>query len=130
MKALSMKQPVPELILQGKKTIELRKWNTKFRGEFYLHASNSLFENWVEKFNFNKEQLTKGALVGKAEILEVKPYMTIEQFKADRDKHLVNNPEKLPMYGFILKNKQRLENPIPYKGQLNFFEVKLKEEEE
>jgi len=39
MKALSLKQPYAELILQGKKKIELRTWNTKFRGEFYIHAS-------------------------------------------------------------------------------------------
>ena len=39
MKALSIKQPYAELILQGKKKIELRKWNTNFRGEFLIHAS-------------------------------------------------------------------------------------------
>lgn len=30
MKNLSIKQPFAELILRGKKKIELRKWNTKF----------------------------------------------------------------------------------------------------
>jgi len=40
MKALSLKQPFAELILQGKKTIELRKWNTKFRGEFLIDTVN------------------------------------------------------------------------------------------
>ncbi len=39
MKVLSLKQPFAELILSGKKTIELRKWNTKFRGEFLIHSS-------------------------------------------------------------------------------------------
>jgi predicted transcriptional regulator len=29
MKVLSLKQPFAELILQGRKAIELRKWNTK-----------------------------------------------------------------------------------------------------
>ena len=36
MKALSLKQPWAELILSEKKTIELRKWNTNFRGEFFM----------------------------------------------------------------------------------------------
>ena len=39
MKCLSVCQPFAELIVQGKKTIELRKWNTKFRGEFLIHAA-------------------------------------------------------------------------------------------
>lgn len=39
MKTLSLKQPFAELILSGKKKIELRKWNTSFRGEFLIHAS-------------------------------------------------------------------------------------------
>ena len=34
--------PFADLIIQGKKTIELRKWNTKFRGEFLIHASKKL----------------------------------------------------------------------------------------
>ncbi len=34
-KCLSLKQPYAELTVSGKKTIELRTWNTKFRGEFF-----------------------------------------------------------------------------------------------
>jgi hypothetical protein len=28
-----------DLLLSGEKAIELRKWNTKFRGKFLIHAS-------------------------------------------------------------------------------------------
>ena len=42
MKCLSVCQPFAELIVQGKKTIELRKWNTKFRGEFLVHAAKKI----------------------------------------------------------------------------------------
>ena len=38
MKCLSICQPFAELIIQNKKTIELRTWNTKIRGEFLIHA--------------------------------------------------------------------------------------------
>ena len=41
MKAISLKQPWASLIVSGRKTIELRTWNTKFRGEFYIHASKT-----------------------------------------------------------------------------------------
>ena len=38
MKCLSVSQPFAELIILGKKTIELRKWNTNYRGELLIHA--------------------------------------------------------------------------------------------
>ncbi len=41
MKVLSIKQPFAELIIQGRKKIELRKWNTKFRGDFLIYASKN-----------------------------------------------------------------------------------------
>jgi hypothetical protein len=42
MKSLSLKQPYAELLISGKKTIELRKWNTNFRGHFLVHASKNV----------------------------------------------------------------------------------------
>ena len=128
MKALSMKQPVPELILEGKKTIELRNWNTKFRGEFYLHASNNYIQRLLDKFEFEKERLTKGAIVGKAELIDVIKFETLDQFNDMKEKHLANatdwfKPGKT--HGFILENPVRLEKPVKIKGRLNFFEVEL-----
>mgnify|MGYP001582122803 CR=1 FL=1 len=125
MKALSMKQPVPELILQKKKTIETRTWKSDFTGEFYLHASNNIIQSMMEKFELDKERLVKGAIVGKAEITGLKVYNTLESFKEDFKKHLVEVPEKLPTYGYILENIKKLEKPIKIKGKLNFFEVNL-----
>ena len=125
MKALSMMQPVPELILQKKKLIETRTWKSDFLGEFYLHASNSFIESMIERFEFDKERLIKGALVGKAEIRGLKVYNNLQEFNKDFNKHLVEVPKKLPTYGYILENVKRLEKPIKLKGKLNFFEVNL-----
>jgi len=129
MKALSMKQPVPELILQKKKTIETRTWNTKFRGEFYLHASQSTIPRLLEEFNFDINKIPQGAIVGKATITKIKEYNTLEEFNKDKDKHLSSKPVKLPTYGYILENPTRI-NPIPWKGQLNFFNVNLNEKQQ
>ena len=52
MKVLSLKQPFAELILQNKKKIELRKWNTKFRGAFLIHASKIPDKKAMDKFGF------------------------------------------------------------------------------
>ncbi len=124
MKALSMKQPVPELILQGKKTIELRHWNTQFRGTFGLHAS--LAE--LAGFDLDPKPLPHGFLVGTANLVEVMKFETFEQFKSVQEKHLAKNPDWFKAgktYGFILENPYRFDKPIPVKGKLNFFNVPL-----
>ncbi len=123
MKALSMKQPVPELILQGKKTIEIRKWNTKFRGRFLLHASKSE----IKGFNIDTKNLPKGAVVGSAELTNVIKFETLNQFKYMQNRHLARSknffiPGKT--FGFIIKNPKRIK-PVNIKGKLNFFEVNV-----
>jgi ASCH domain-containing protein len=118
-----MRQPFAELVLLGKKTIELRTWNTKFRGEFLIHAGWNFEEAACRKFNIDPYTLTRGAIVGKAYLYDVKEYKTPEEFDADKEKHLAD--VSYGKYGFLIKNPVRFEKPIPMKGQLNFFEVHL-----
>ena len=119
MKALSLKQPFAELILQGKKKIELRKWNTKFRGEFLIHASKTVDEDAMKEFGFST--LPTGCIVGKAFLKGVKHYSSSSEHKKDKRFHLAS--EKWGKYGFILENVQRVKE-IPCKGSLNFWEFK------
>jgi hypothetical protein len=122
MKVLSLKQPYAELILQGKKKIELRKWNTHFRGEFLIHASK--VPHWDSMRQFGFKELPCGFIVGKAELVEVKEYKDAEDFKKDKDLHLAS--EDWGGFGFVLRNPQRIK-PIPAKGSLNFWNFELKQ---
>lgn len=119
MKALSLKQPFAELVVSGKKKIELRKWNTKFRGKFLIHASKIPYNKAMKKFGF--VDLPLGFIIGRAELVDVKRYKNEKEFKKDKDLHLASND--FGNYGFILKNPKRL-IPIPAKGKLNFWEFK------
>lgn len=125
MKALSLRQPFAELILSGKKTIELRPWNTKFRGEFYIHAAKGVYKGFEKYLGVDVNTVSRGAIVGKAELIDVKEYVDDKDLEKDIDKHCARGycPGK-KVYGFVLKNPRRIK-PISYKGQLNFFEVKL-----
>lgn len=116
MKALSIKQPFAELILQGKKKIELRKWNTKFRGEFLIHAPKKPDSEAMEKFGFKK--LPCGFILGKANLVEVKKYKNKNEHKKDKKLHLAS--KDWGEYGFILKNAKKLK-PVPCKGKLGFW---------
>src|SRR3546814_16689726 len=48
MKALSIRQPWAWLITQGFKDIENRTWQTKFRGQFLIHASKGMTKDEYE----------------------------------------------------------------------------------
>jgi hypothetical protein len=121
MKVLSLKQPFAELILQGRKTIELRKWNTHFRGEFLIHASKNSDEESMKKFGF--EKLPCGFILGKANLIDVRHYLNEEEFDKDKNLHLASR--EWGDFGFMLNNVARIE-PLPAKGKLNFWDFDLK----
>ena len=123
MKCLSVCQPFAELIVQGKKTIELRKWNTKFRGEFLVHAPQKIRIDDCKRLKM-KYTLTTGAIIGKVELVDVKKYESESELKLDSKKHLAQHDKSDNKYGFILQNPKQLKVPIPCNGQLNFFEFK------
>lgn len=120
MKALSLKQPWAELVVSGKKKIELRKWNTHFRGEFLVHASKSPDMNAMKKFEISESSLPLGFVIGKAKLVDVKKYENKEDFAKDAGLHLATSD--WGEYGFVLSDVFRLEKPIAAKGTLNFWE--------
>ena len=120
MKALSIKQPWAELILQGRKKIELRKWNTNFRGKFLIHASKIPDKKSMKKFSF--DSLPCGGIVGEVVLLNVKDYKKSKGFEKDKKLHLATN-KIWGDYGFVLQNPRRI-NFIPCRGNLNFWRFK------
>jgi len=124
MKCLSVSQPYADLIINGKKTIELRTWNTKFRGECLIHAPMRIKDEACDRLGIDKSGLRTGVIIGKVEIYDVKLYDSLEELKKDHAKHLFDEEIFRHRYGFLLNNPQALRVPIPYKGSLGFFEVK------
>ncbi|MDP6303334.1 MAG: ASCH domain-containing protein [Candidatus Nitrosopelagicus sp.] len=121
MKCLSVCQPFAELIIQGKKTIELRKWNTKFRGEFLVHAAKNILIEDCKRMKISSS-ITTGAIIGKVKLTDVKKYESDKELKSDKKKHHSLSDITKNKYGFILESPKKLRVPIPYSGKLNFFE--------
>lgn len=125
MKCLSLKQPFADLLAHGEKTIELRKWNTSFRGEFLIHASKTIDIESSERLDMNSNKFTIGAIIGSAFLYDVKEYSNREEFEKDRYKHfsVITKYFEGYRYGFLIRDAKLLKNPIPYPGKLRFFEV-------
>lgn len=122
-KALSIRQPWAELIVRGDKKIEIRSWNTNFRGYFLMHTSKKIEEDAAKNFGLHAKELDIGAIVGYANLADVVVYKGSEEFLKDNKLHLsLKEREKYPVYGFVLDNVRRIK-PVKYKGQLGFFNV-------
>lgn len=125
MRCLSVSQPYADLIINGKKTIELRTWNTKFRGEFLVHAPIKVNKQACKRLQISDENMRTGVIIGKVELHNVKNYRSQKELKSDYKKHFAGREYLNRRYGFLLRNPQPLRVPIPYKGSLGFFEAKL-----
>jgi len=127
MKCLSLKQPFAELLVSGKKTVELRKWNTKFRGKFLIHASKKIDKERAKSLGVNYTKLSTGSIIGTAILYNVKEYKSEADFKKDKNKHYADIKKfSSYKYGFIVKKALRFGTPLPYPGRLKFFEVEYR----
>ena len=124
MKCLSVSQPFADLIISGKKTIELRNWNTNFRGEFLIHSPLKIRTDDAKRLKINKKFVT-GAIIGKAQLYDIKKYNTVKEIKLDQKFHFASKKFQNKTFGFILKDAKPFRIPIPLKGQLGFFEVNI-----
>ena len=99
MKALIIKKPWIDLILDGKKIWEIRGSNTKIRGKIELIQSGS------------------GLIVCKCEIKDCIK-LDLNLYQNNLDKHCIKETTCLPYhntYAWVLQNPQKYDNPIPYK---------------
>lgn len=99
MKALIIKKPWVDYILDGKKTWEIRGSKTNIRGQIELIQSGS------------------GLVVGSCEIIDCRE-LTIEDYKSNIDKHNIQEVTTLPYkktYAWIISNAKRYTEPKKYK---------------
>lgn len=128
-KALAMSQPWAELLVSGKKRIEVRTRNTSHRGWFYVYAARKdTKEDVVRKFGYT--ELPTGVIIGKAFLKDVKSYGSDQEFYADSPHHLAT-PEIIELegwnlktkFGYIIENPRRIP-PIPWRGMPGFFSLR------
>lgn len=122
MKCLSVSQPFADLIVNGKKRIELRNWSTRYRGEFLVHSPLKIKKNDASRLHL--DNFVTGAIIGKAEIFDVKRYNDASECKKDYKLH---HSLEFKKYGFMLKKAKSFRVPIPYRGKLGLFEANIDE---
>ena len=121
--ALSIRQPWAELILQGRKTIEVRTWATQHRGELWLHAGAVRDGRALRRFDLPAADLTVGALIGKCELYDCIEF-SAATWDLWRTKHLNDGSHKKGQYAWLLRDPRRI-LPLPFKGRLGLMRIDL-----
>lgn len=124
MKALSFRQPWAELILQGRKTIDLRTYNTHYRGPLAVHASQKMETGHCWEHNLDPENLDAGGIVGTVELVDVIP-LDEAAYQEHMNAHLAGRRWRDGLYGWVLAHPQRLPEFIPARGRTNLFNIEL-----
>ena len=123
MKAINLHQPWAELIISGKKTIELRKTRVSHRGILGIRATKTVLDGLCKKYNLNSDDLATGVILGTVELVDV-VQMDNQNWRELRDQHLVDSPTPGPWrYGWRLENPIRLARPIRYRGMPGMFDL-------
>ena len=120
-KALSTRQPWLELILQGRKTIEVRTWKTRYRGPLLLHSSRAVDPNACQRFGLEPDCLTVGAIIGLVTIVDCLAF-TEASWSTLSAAHLNTGGFRPGLMAWVLREPQKIQ-PISFRGRLGLFEV-------
>jgi hypothetical protein len=107
MKAISLKQPWANLVASGKKTIETRKWTTKYRGDLVICSSQ------------NPKIEPYGKAICVVELYDIKPMIKEHEEKACIKVYP-------GAYAWFTRNLRPINPPIPVKGSLGIFNLAIK----
>lgn len=139
MKAITICQPYPELILRGDKRVENRNQFWSHRGPILIHAGKS--REWlrlnergtVDQSGIAVAQMAFGAIVGVCDVVDCVRVVCWDQTRLRKmpifsDAVIIKYPWIVTHdhaegpYCLILDNVRRFEQPIPARGMLGLWE--------
>jgi hypothetical protein len=118
--ALSVRQPWAELIVTGKKTIEIRSWSTDYRGLLWIHTGLKGTPE-LESILGLKDLFT-GGYVGSA-VLDGVVHLDRNRWQQWSPRHLCSYESYRPgLFGWVLSSALKFSEPIQGPGQLGLFD--------
>lgn len=121
LKAISLHQPVAQLVRLGRKGYETRSFNTKHRGILLIHAAKTRkgFKLY-ESGGLDETECAFGALICAVNLVET---FRTEDIAPMLSKEELSYGDFSPSRWAWQLQGRILFDPIPYKGQQGFFKV-------
>jgi len=118
--ALSVRQPWAELIVSGRKRLEIRAWQRSYRGRIWVHAGKHVDERLDASFGMRG--LYRGGFIGSVDITAVEP-LDERRWEAWREWHQDSGPFQPGTFAWVLANPRTFVSPVPGPGGLGLFDV-------
>ena len=115
---LSIRQPWAELVISGRKPIEIRSWSTRYRGRIWIHAAQHVDQQLDERYGLSS--LFRGGFIGSVELTSIEPFDS-KRWESWKHRHLDEGPYKIGLFAWILVHPRRFNSPIQAPGQTNLF---------
>ncbi len=123
MKALSFHQPRAEQVIRGEKTVDIRTWQTAYRGPLAIHAAAERRDARCRALGFDPDALAYGAVIGTVTLTEIR-VLDAGDYAALQAQHRLEQPfPGVPCYGWFFAAPQRLPEPLHTAGRRRLFEV-------
>lgn len=113
MRCLSVRQPWAQLIAQGRKTIELRTWATRYRGPIVIVAGKA--RGGPRAADWRDVDGPRGAAIAIAELVDCRPARRSDARAA------CTAPED-GEWAWVLRDVQPIA-PVPQRGRLGLYRV-------
>ena len=127
---LSLKQPWAALLAAGRKTVEVRRWQTAYRGLVLIHAAripDPREQAWSHvPADLLEQTRHAGGIVGVGTLSAIEVYRTPDEFACETAQHL-NDPswfEPGGLFGFSFVDLR----PTPFRrltGQVRLFHCEM-----
>lgn len=121
MKALSLKHPWMQWVLDGKKTIETRTWTTKHRGDVLFCSSKRLDDSAMNPNDPEAKTYAYGKALCLVRLVDVR-------LMTEDDEHAAMCFSEQGRYSWVIEDVRRLAKPFDVKGSLGLFDVEVPDE--
>jgi hypothetical protein len=102
--------------------MELRPWTHEHRGPTIIHAGLKVDVDALTYFGLQDVDLPRQAALGVVDLVDIRLIPQAEMANL-RQHHREWGPHRHGWFGFIFSSPSLFSEPIPMKGQLNFFGV-------
>lgn len=116
--ALSIRQPWAELIVSGRKSIEVRTWATEYRGPLWIHTGQTENTELLQKFGLS--DTFRGGFIGRV-TLSALILFDRDRWDRWRERHLSEGPMPSMAHGWVLRDPIRLREPVRARGEVGLF---------
>lgn len=120
MRTIVLRQPWASLVLEGKKTIELRTWHTNYRGPVLIVAGKGIDHADAKRHGWRDGP--RGVALCIVDLVDIRPATLADEQSAGC------RPDAAREFAWIVRNPRAVAQ-VPMLGRLGLYEVDVTESE-